>query len=668
MKRLYAILWICCALTSALSQTGTISGFVKDAQTKQPLIGVNIVIEGTFLGAPSDSTGHYIILNIPPGVYKLRVNMMGYAPLIIDKLTVVTDATSRCDIQLKPSVLEGECVTVTADRVAIQKDLTSSVRVVQPDQIEALPCQNVGNVLSLQAGVVNSMPMRGGRLQGLKRSARMSASIAGREPSLADWNTEEYDRIVESDFLDVLRNPLSTFSADVDAASYTNARRFILDNRMPYKDAVRTEEFVNYFTYDYEEPSGEDPISINLEYGVCPWNSESKLVHIGLQGKRLKDGELKPSNLVFLLDVSGSMHPANKLPLLKQSFKMLVDELRPDDRVAIVVYAGAAGLVLSSTPGSEKKAIKQALGRLEAGGSTAGGAGLKLAYQVAQTNLFEGGNNRVILATDGDFNIGISSTSELVDFIEKKRDEGIFLTALGFGMGNYKDHRLQELADRGNGNHYYIDNIKEARKVFVRDLQGTLFTIAKDVKIQVEFNPTKIASYRLIGYENRRLKNEDFEDDKKDAGEMGSGHTVTALYEVFPVKTEQIPDRHDLKYQHTLVNESANESDEILEVRIRYKQPDGKTSKQIKRTLVSDDATLAKTSGNFQFSAAVAQFALLLRDSKFKADATLENVLELARSSKGDDFFGYRSEFIDLVDRVSLLMPQVDQTELGMLK
>jgi len=392
-----------------------------------------------------------------------------------------------------------------------------------------------------------------------------------------------------------------------------------------------------------------------MEYSECPWNEKCQLVHIGLQGKKLSKAEQKPSNLVFLIDVSGSMRSPKKLPLLQKSFNLMVDQLKAEDHVALVVYAGSAGLVLPSTPGSEKKAIKKAINKLQAGGSTAGGEGIKLAYKIAKQNLIAGGNNRVILATDGDFNVGISNTADLTRFIEEKRDDGIFLTVLGFGMGNYKDYRLQELADRGNGNHAYIDNILEAQKVLVNDLTATLFTIAKDVKIQVEFNPVKIKSYRLIGYENRELKDEDFEDDKKDAGEIGAGHTVTALYEVVPAGEEN-SESYDLKYTERTIKKDAKKTDEILTVRIRYKEPDGKTSKEFSSVLKEKPAKLAATSDNFRFSAAVAEFAMVLRDSEFKGKADIKSVKKLALSSLGKDPFGYRKEFMDLTERVALLM------------
>jgi Ca-activated chloride channel family protein len=413
---------------------------------------------------------------------------------------------------------------------------------------------------------------------------------------------------------------------------------------------------INYFSYDYPLPKDNHPFSIYTEISTCPWNDAHRLIHIGLQGKELESKKLPPSNLVFLLDVSGSMSPANKLPLLQNAFKLLVKELGANDRASIVVYAGAAGLVLPSTAATQKDAIIAAIDRLHAGGSTAGGAGIKLAYKVAEKNFIQEGNNRIILATDGDFNIGVSSTSELVRMIEDYRKKGIFLTILGFGMGNYKDGRMEQLADKGNGNYYYIDNLMEAKKVFVNDMRGTLFTIAKDVKLQIEFNPAKVKAYRLIGYENRLLKKEDFADDSKDAGELGAGHTVTALYEIIPYGSQEaIPGVDDLKYQDNRISPEALKSKEIMTLKLRYKKPDGNKSKLIIHPLRDRDIVLAKTSDNFKFSSAVAAFGMLLCDSEFKGDTTYESVLNLARDGKGKDFFGYRAEFIQLVEKCSLL-------------
>ncbi|HRV95825.1 MAG TPA: VWA domain-containing protein [Anaerolineae bacterium] len=470
-----------------------------------------------------------------------------------------------------------------------------------------------------------------------------------------DFNTEAYDYIEENSFLEAMSNPLSTFSIDVDTASYSNARRFLNNSQLPPVDAVRIEEFINYFNYDYPQPDGEHPFAIVTELSTSPWNANHQLVHIGIQGQQVDKEALPDSNLVFLLDVSGSMNDANKLPLLKQGFRLLVDQLTERDRVSIVVYAGAAGLVLPSTSGADQAAILAAIDRLEAGGSTAGGAGIQLAYNQAQENFIPGGNNRIILATDGDFNVGASSDSELVRMIEQKRDAGIFLTILGFGTGNYKDAKMEQLADKGNGNYAYIDTIREAKKVLVSEMAGTLLTIAKDVKIQIEFNPAKVKAYRLVGYENRLLAKEDFVDDTKDAGELGAGHTVTALYEIIPASAdEKVRPTAELKYQESTLSNQA-QGDELLTVKFRYKRPDGNQSIEMVSPLMDSATPLSDTSTNFRFSAAVAEFGLLLRDSTYKGDAGYEQVLELAQGSLGPDVEGYRTEFVNLVETAQLL-------------
>ncbi len=484
------------------------------------------------------------------------------------------------------------------------------------------------------------------------KPAEQKADMDGRE----DFNTEEYGRIVENQFKDAIQNPLSTFSIDVDTASYANVRRFVNQNRLPPKDAVRIEELINYFTYDYPQPKDDVPFSINTEVGACPWDDGHKLVHIGLQGKKLDYDDLKPCNLVFLVDSSGSMSAANKLPLLQKSLKMLVDELDDRDRVAIVAYAGSAGLVLPSTPASKKHDIVSALDRLSAGGSTAGGAGIQLAYKAAEDGFIEDGNNRVILCTDGDFNIGTSSTGDLVRVIEEKRKKDIFLTICGFGMGNYKDTRMELISNAGNGNYFYIDNIHEAKKVFVKEMRANLFTIAKDVKIQVEFNPNRVKAYRLIGYENRIMANEDFNDDKKDAGELGAGHTVTALYEIIPAgSNEEVKKTDKLKYQETQVKTAAAASNEIMTVKLRYKPPKENTSRLLEGPVKDTGLDVKETSENFRFSAAVAGFGLLLRDSKYKGNLTFDNVVELAKNAKGPDTEGYRAEFIRMAETCGML-------------
>ncbi len=468
-------------------------------------------------------------------------------------------------------------------------------------------------------------------------------------------NTEEYDKIDDNEFMDVSQNPLSTFSIDVDNAAYTNVRRYLNGSQLPPKDAVRIEEMINYFDYKYTNPDGEHPFSVNIEMSEAPWHKENKLIHIGLQGKKLDYDNIKPCNLVFLLDVSGSMSDKNKLPLLKKALKMLVKQLDDRDKVAIAVYASSEGLVLPATPASEKNKIIDALDKLNAGGSTAGGAGIKLAYKVAMDNLIKDGNNRVILATDGDFNVGVSSTSDLVRMIEEKRQHGIYLTILGLGMGNYKDGRMEQISNAGNGNYFYIDNIKEAEKVFVKEMRANLFTIAKDVKIQIEFNPTKVKAYRLIGYVNRKLKKEDFDDDKKDAGELGAGHTVTALYEIIPAGSSQDTRKaSDLKYQDTKLTNKAK-SDEVMTVKLRYKPPKEDKSKLIEMPIAENYVAIGKTSDNFRFSASVAAMGMLLRDSKFKGDADFSLVRTLANGSKGEDENGYRQEFIGLIKTAELL-------------
>ncbi|HLL71881.1 MAG TPA: VWA domain-containing protein [Pyrinomonadaceae bacterium] len=475
-----------------------------------------------------------------------------------------------------------------------------------------------------------------------------------------EFNTEAYSHIDENPFFEVARAPLSTFSIDVDTASYSNTRRYLRDGQLPPKDAVRIEELINYFSYDYPQPSNDAPFSINAEVSACPWNAKHRLVHIGLQGKRIHKEDLPPANLVFLLDVSGSMNSPDKLPLVKSSLRMLAEQLSPRDRISIVVYAGSSGLVLPSTSGDRRGEILAALDALEAGGSTNGGEGIQLAYRVATENFIRGGINRVILATDGDFNVGTTSEGELTRLIEEKRRSGVFLSVLGFGTGNVKDATMEKLADRGNGNYAYIDDMGEARKVLGDQLGGTIATIAKDVKIQVEFNPRQAAAYRLIGYENRLLRNQDFNDDTKDAGEIGAGHTVTALYEVVPFGQKFDNSGVDaLKYQKPAEVSASASSRELMTIKVRYKEPDADTSKLLSVWVSDAGGTLENASNNFKFSSAVAAFGMLLRDSKYKGDARYADVAGLARSAAvGADAQGYRTEFVQLVERAQTLSRQ----------
>lgn len=473
-----------------------------------------------------------------------------------------------------------------------------------------------------------------------------SLLIGGEQP-----NTESYHRIDENPFLDVRQNPLSTFSIDVDTASYANLRRFLNAGSLPPKDAVRIEEMLNYFTYHYAPPTDDKPFAVHAEVAGCPWEPKHRLLRIALKGREI-DFENRPaSNLVFLIDVSGSMDQPAKLPLLKNALRLMIDKLAENDRVAMVVYAGSSGLALPSTSGLSKETIRAALDRLQAGGSTNGGSGIHLAYKVAREGFIKGGTNRVILCTDGDFNVGLTDQGSLTRLIEDEAKSGVFLSVLGFGAGNLKDSTMEQLADRGNGNYAYIDGLQEARKVLVEQLGGTLVTIAKDVKLQLEFNPRQVAAYRLIGYENRLLRVEDFNDDKKDAGEIGAGHTVTALYELVPAGEDAPAAKADkLKYQR-VVQPEGDAGDELLTLKLRYKQPDGDASQLIEQVVKNAATSYAKATEDFRFAGAVAGFGLLLRDSRYKGNLTWDALRELAQASLGTDEHGYRHEMLDLVKK-----------------
>lgn len=605
-KLLYVIIaLICYPLLPVQAQT-KISGTVTDKNSGQPLPGVTVFISGTPLRTVTDSTGHYAI-EVADANATLRFECLGYKAVKIK-----VNSRHKINVQLEP-------VAVALDQMVVRG-------VKAPHLVK----RGVANGIS--SGLV----------------------IAGDYRPV--WNTEEYAPIDENRFRSPLNHPFSTFSIDVDAASYSNMRRFINNGQMPPKDAVRIEEMINYFQYHYPEPTGRAPVAIHSELAACPWSPKHQLVMIGLQGKTIPVENLPASNLVFLVDVSGSMRTRNKLPLVKSAMKLLVDQLRPQDRVALVVYAGAAGVVLPSTAGEEKRKIKDAINKLKAGGSTAGGAGIRLAYRIAKKNFIDEGNNRVILATDGDFNVGVSSNAAMEALVEEQRNHGVFLTVLGFGTGNYKDSKMEILADKGNGNHAYIDNINEAKKIFIQEFGGTLFTIAKDVKLQVEFNPNLVAGYRLIGYENRMLKEEDFNNDKRDAGDMGSGQSVTALYEIIPAgePTDFIEPVDQPKYQHTVIDSKAG-STELMTVKLRYKNPEDSASRLITKRVANDSPSWQKASDNFRFAAAVAEFGLLLRNSQFKQQSTYKQAVELARSGMGEDTEGYRHELVNLIKNVSLL-------------
>jgi Ca-activated chloride channel family protein len=588
-----------------------VAGRVLDAGSARPLPGAMVQVAGTSHRTVSGADGGYRLVvaqGVPRGGrLTLEATLIGYQTL---RETVrVTGAEVRRDLRLHTAALALEELVVTGADAA-------------------------------------GAPSR--------REVRLRAASAPPPPPPAgaprpDWNTEAYGLIEENAFLAADRNPLSTFSIDVDRASYSNVRRFLLDGRLPPRDAVRIEEMVNYFSYDHPEPRGEHPFSVVTEVAAAPWAPEHRLLRIGVHSPRVELDRLPPSNLVFLIDVSGSMQSPDKLPLVKQSLRLLVDQLRPQDRVALVVYAGAAGLVLPSTPGSERGRILDALDRLEAGGSTAGGAGLRLAYEVARDNHVRGGNNRVILASDGDFNVGVSSDAEMIRLVEDRRGQGTFLTVLGFGTGNLKDSKMEQMADHGNGNYAYIDNLLEARKVLVSEMGGTLLTVAKDVKLQVEFNPARVRSYRLIGYENRLLASEDFNDDRKDAGELGAGHSVVALYEVVPVGAPGSAARgvDPLRYQTPARPAAGAGGGELAFVKVRYKRPAEETSRLMQHPVAEPSGPPSR---NLRFAAAVAGFGMLLRDSEHAGRLTPQQVVALARDSRGEDREGYRAEFIRLVE------------------
>jgi Ca-activated chloride channel family protein len=607
-------------LSYSMAHMVMISGTVSSAETGLPVQGVTVSIKSSPSKIMTDSKGVYAISANPEDI--LMFSKLGYM-----SQEVKVGNRHSINIQLMTQVIRPiELVEDEYDVIAPG---------YPPKQEQHAPYKPVRDRKQTMGNPVSSnyyAPQEG-----------------------QNWNTENYSAINENIFHSPQNDPLSTFSIDVDAASYSNVRRFLNNGQQPPIDAVRIEEMINYFTYDYEEPNQDQPFSINTEVGEAPWNSEHKLVHIGLQGRHVSLENLPPSNIVFLLDVSGSMNAANKLPLLKSAFKMLINQMREEDKVSIVVYAGAAGVVLEPTSGANKKQILEALNSLQAGGSTAGGAGIQLAYKLARENFVSEGNNRVVLATDGDFNIGASSDAEMQRLIEKERESGVFLTVLGFGMGNYKDSKMEVLADKGNGNYAYIDNLLEAKKVLVNEFGGTMFTIAKDVKIQVEFNPALVQEYRLIGYENRILQKEDFNNDKKDAGELGAGHTVTALYEIIPTSVNGSPKVDPLKYQTNKSASKGGYKGELLTVKLRYKKPDGQKSVLLSDVVKDNNRQLDNTSDNFRWSASVAEFGMLLRDSEFKGNSSYKQVIALAKEAQGKDKEGYRAEFIRMINAGEIL-------------
>lgn len=624
VKRISLMLLAVVMSLAVFAQEMEVKGRVYDAQGKLALSGVTVMEKGTKKGIFTDMNGEFSIRTVKGKI--LQFQYIGYKP------KEVKVESEWIEVYLQQEVALLEEVTVVAFGKQKKENL-------------------VGAAVTLVRGGTPGILVRG--------TVREAGAYLFPYPVIVrDVNTEEYESFKENRFLSTVKQPLSTFSLDVDAASYGNIRRMINQGQMPPKDAVRVEEMINYFSYDYPQPTDGHPVKIVTETTVCPWNKEHRLLRIGVKAKEIPSETLPASNFIFLIDVSGSMFSADKLPLVKSSMKLLVNNLRPQDRVAIVTYAGAAGEALSPTSGVDKQKIIDALENLQAGGSTAGGAGIQLAYKIAEKNFVKDGNNRVILCTDGDFNVGVSSTDGLESLIETKRKSGIFLTVLGYGMGNYKDNKLQILAQKGNGNHAYIDNLQEANKVLVNEFGSTMYAVAKDVKIQVEFNPAFVNAYRLIGYESRLLEDEDFNDDLKDAGELGPGHTVTALYEIVPVGVEAPVGKIDpLKYQSPEKEASTSKfsnNNELLTVKLRYKNPDEDTSRKLEVPVLAN-AMNAEVSGDLNFIMSVAMFGHLLRDSDFKEDASYAKVLELARKGLNDDPNGYRREFIRLVETVQQL-------------
>lgn len=605
MKSFITLLLLCAG--TALLHAQTITGKITD-EKDTPIQGASIILKGTNTSTTSDVNGYYSIQASGNNV------ILVFACVGFDTQEIKLNGKTVVNVRLKPSVKKLDEVVV------------------------------IGYGKRTKRSVVGGMPLSG-RAPGISVSGS-SGHNRQRYDNIHD--REGYDHIQENSFRKVSDHPLSTFSIDVDAASYSNVRRILNQGRLPTPGAVRIEEMINYFSYNYPQPADDKPFSITTEWSSCPWNEGHQLVMIGLQGRKLDAEKLPPSNLVFLIDVSGSMQTYNKLPLVKSSLNLLADQLRPQDKISIVVYAGNAGLVLPAT--NDKYRIREAVNSLEAGGSTAGGAGIQLAYQVAQQHFMENGNNRVVLCTDGDFNVGASSDDELVNIIEKKRASGVYLTVLGFGTGNYQDAKMQKLADKGNGNHAYIDNINEAKKVLISEFGGTMFTIAKDVKLQVEFNPAKVKAYRLVGYENRMLAKEDFNNDKKDAGEMGSNHTVTALYEIIPAQSdEELATVDPLRYQKPK-KKAGSLSDELMFVKVRYKNPKEHRSNLVE---VPVQANSRVASDNMRFASAVAAFGMVLRKSEFKGSSSYKLVQSLAVNV--DDGDAYKKEFLELVKKAEQL-------------
>jgi Ca-activated chloride channel homolog len=632
-----------------LPQRAMLSGTVKDA-TGAVLPGASLTLTdestGSAVHAVSNAAGQYSFPSLTPGPHKLSAELQGFQTQTFADVALNTASPAKLDFNLQIRKLEQQVeVNMQSENLLLESSSSSG---------QMLPVNSFAGISAAQINL-----QRDGITVNDVRYPHPKPPFPPHKGMLPPWqrqrgdfNTEAYDNIADNAFLDVLQNPLSTFSIDVDTASYSNMRRFLDGGSLPPKDSIRIEELVNYFDYDYKGPKNEKPFAANFEITEAPWNPEHRLLRIGLKGREIAPGKRPNSNLVFLLDVSGSMEDWNKLPLVKEAMTLLVDQLTESDRVAIVVYASDTSLFLPSTRGDQKEKLRQAIYRLHAGGSTNGASGIQLAYQTAKENFIPGGVNRVILATDGDFNVGITNRGDLTRLIEDKAQSGIFLSALGFGMGNYKDATLETLANKGRGNYAYIDNLNEAKKVLVEQINSTLVTIAKDVKIQVEFNPQRVNSYRLIGYEDRIMAKEDFNNDAKQAGVIGAGHAVTALYELVPVGVpDSKPGVDPLKYQKPAQPSSQSGSDELLTVKIRSKEPEKDTSVLSEFPVRDSKEKFSNASQDFKFAASVAAFGMVLRNSPYKGSANLESALEWAKEGKGNDRHGYRDEFIRLIHR-----------------
>jgi Ca-activated chloride channel family protein len=622
--------------------SGTVTGYIFD-QTGMPLRGVMVVAARkaaeTFRKRTyTNAEGLFRIADLPPGLYDITASAPKLNTLIQRDVLVPANGPST-ELTLVMDVTGGVEEVRVVEKTPPLSTTTTSLKEVYDLDLQSLPHQSRD---TLHGAAVNGT------------SVEEDIGTMARRRQNPNFNTEAYAHATDNPFLASRENPLSTFSIDVDTASYSNVRRFLRDGTQPPPDAVRIEELVNYFPYTYPLPTGNDPLAVTFEVNDCPWNRESRLLRLGLRGK-VFSSQRPNSNLVFLVDVSGSMGSPDKLPLVKQSLRLLVQSLGPGDRVALAVYAGTSGLVLPSTPASDRLVILDAIERLESGGSTNGGAGIELAYDVATRNFIKDGNNRVLLATDGDFNVGVTSAGELIRLIEKKAKSGIFLTTLGFGTGNLQDATMEQLADHGNGNYAYIDSIDEARKVLNDQLSSTLVAVAKDVKLQVEFNPARVVAYRLIGYENRMLRKEDFNDDTKDAGELGAGEAVTALYEIVPPSAAIRPTATNVDQLHYQRQGEAIASSELLTVKARYKLPDGWFSKKREWSVMDAGAHLAQASADFRFAAAVAAFGMILRDSPHRGIADHDLVLRLAGDALGDDRNGYRRGFLEIVRKARAL-------------